>query len=164
MRLQLRRVLRHSVLALAFVPALFVASPAYAIDAFMAIATIPGDSNVRGHEREIVLTGYSQTFGTRNCSRVVANKRIDVASPGLITAATGNQTLPLVVITLAQPTGDGLVNFYRATLSNVLIDRIEVSEQSDELIERVVLAPKTIKIEYFPPGSASTMTNTITCP
>ena len=54
MRLQLRRVLRHSVLALAFVPALFVASPAYAIDAFMAIATIPGDSNVRGHEREIV--------------------------------------------------------------------------------------------------------------
>jgi type VI protein secretion system component Hcp len=163
MKLQLRRVLRQSVLVLAFVPALFVAAPVHAIDAFMAIATIPGDSVVKGHEREIVLTGYSQSFATRACSRVVANKRIDVASPGLISAATGNVTLPVVVITLAQPSGDGLVNFYRATLNSVQIDRIEVAEQGDELVERVVLAPKSYKIEYFPPGITPTVSN-FTCP
>jgi type VI protein secretion system component Hcp len=161
MKLQLRRVLRHSVLALVFVPALLFVAPAQAVDAFMRIDSIPGDSTVRGHEREIVLTGYSQTFGTRACSRVVANKQIDVASPGLIAVAAGNLTLPTVIITLARPTGEGLVDFYRATLSTVPIERIEVAEQSDQLIERVVLAPRTIKIEYFPQGAATIVTNIV---
>jgi type VI secretion system secreted protein Hcp len=122
---------------------------AQSLDAFMRIDGIPGDSVVRGHENEIVLTSYSQTFATRACSRVVALKNIDRASPALITTAAANTLLPSVVITVRKP-GDTPIDFYRALLQNVLIERVEVTGDSGLLKEQLVLKPRQIRIEYRP--------------
>jgi type VI secretion system secreted protein Hcp len=115
----------------------------------MRIDGIPGDSEVRGHENEIVLTSYSQTFATKACSRVVAIKIIDRASPGLITNAAANTLLPTVVITVRKP-GEPPIDFYRALLQNVLIERVEVTGESGLLKEQLVLKPRQIRIEYRP--------------
>ena len=50
---------------------LILVSPASAqeILTHMRIAGLDGDSTHELHKGEIVLTGYSQTIGTRNCSR-----------------------------------------------------------------------------------------------
>jgi type VI secretion system secreted protein Hcp len=122
---------------------------AQSLDAFMRIDGIPGESEVRGHENEIVLTSYSQTFATKACSRVVAIKNIDRASPGLITHAAANILLPTVVITVRKP-GDTPLDFYRALLQNVLIERVEVTGDAGLLKEQVVLKPRQIRIEYRP--------------
>ncbi len=138
---------------------------AQAIDVFMRIDGLPGESVDARHPNEIVLSSYSQTFGTRNCSRVIAVKSIDRASPGLIARAAANTLIPQVVISMSR-SGLGF-DFFRATLNQVLIDRIELNQAFDQLQERVVLAPRTITISYVPindrgqPGPA--VTTTIAC-
>lgn len=121
---------------------------AQSITTHMKIDGLPGDSTMRGHENEIVLSGYTQSFGTRNCSRVVANKFIDRASPGLISRAASNTVIPQVVITLTKAVAGQNLDFFRATLDQVTIERVELAEQSDQLFERNVLAPRSIRIEY----------------
>jgi type VI protein secretion system component Hcp len=125
-----------------------------ALNTFMHIEGIPGESVVVGHENDIALTSYSQTFGTKNCSRVVAVKAIDRASPALISNAAANTLLPSVVISISkglalgagQARGAG--DFFKATLQSVLIERVEVSDTTGTLVERVVLKPTAIQIEY----------------
>jgi type VI protein secretion system component Hcp len=93
--------------------------------------------------------GYSQSFGTANCSRAVANKRIDRASPLLISRAAANQLIPSVIVTMRKA-GERQSDFFIATLGQVLVDRIEVADQDGQLVKRVVLAPQAITIQYFP--------------
>jgi len=119
-----------------------------ALDTFMHIEGIPGESAVIGHENDIALTSYSQTFGTKNCSRVVAVKSIDRASPALISNAAANTLLPSVIISISKAMARGAGDFFRATLQSVLIERVEVSDAMGTLVERVVLKPTAIRIEY----------------
>jgi type VI secretion system secreted protein Hcp len=137
---------------LAAAAAALAAAPVFAaLDTFMKIDGIPGDSVVIGHVDEIVLSSYSQAFGTKNCSRVIAEKFLDRASPPLVAAAVANQIVPTVVITLRKA-GEAPQDFYKAILTSVLIERIDidVSEDGDSLDERVVLKPRSIRIEYRP--------------
>jgi len=129
----------------AIAPAAF----AQTLQVFMKADGIPGESVDVDHRSEIALTGYSQTFGTRNCSRVVANKTIDRASPLLISRAAANQLIPTVVISMRKA-GEGQKDFFKATLNLVLVDRIELVEENGQLVEHVVMAPRTITIEYRP--------------
>jgi type VI secretion system secreted protein Hcp len=122
---------------------------AQTLETFMKIDGIPGDSTVIGHENEIVLSSYSQTFATKNCSKVVALKFVDRASPGLITAAAGNALLPSVVITIRKP-GAPPLEFFKAILGTVLIERIDLGNDTGPLVEQVVLKPRTIRIEFRP--------------
>jgi type VI secretion system secreted protein Hcp len=116
---------------------------------FMFIDGIPGESTFEDKRNWIELTGYSQSFGTVNCSRAVANKRIDRSSPLLISRAAANQLIPSVIVTMRKA-GEGQRDFFIATLGQVLVDRIEVADQDGQLVERVVLAPQAITIQYFP--------------
>lgn len=130
---------------------LFLVSPAGAQELLthMKILGLDGDATHRDHRGEIVLTGYSQTVGTRNCSRVVVTKFIDRASPGLISRAATNFITPQVSINM-QRSAEGSRVFFVVTLDQVTMERIELAEQSDQLVERVVLAPRSIRIEYKP--------------
>ena len=116
---------------------------------FMFIDGIPGESTLIDKRDWIELTGYSQSFGTSNCSRAVANKRIDRSSPLLISRAAANQLIPSVIVTMRKA-GEAQRDFFIATLGQVLVDRIEVADQDGQLVERVVLAPQSITIQYFP--------------
>ncbi|MES2957476.1 MAG: type VI secretion system tube protein Hcp [Pseudomonadota bacterium] len=137
--------------AIIITTALGAASPAnaQALLTHMKIVGLDGDATHRDHKGEIVLTGYSQTIGTRNCSRIVVTKLIDRASPGLITRAATNFVTPQVSINI-QRYVEGARAFFVVTLDQVTMERIELAEQSEQLIERVVLAPRAIRIEYKP--------------
>lgn len=127
---------------------------------FMKIDGIPGESINRDKKGSIDLTGYSQSFGTANCSRAIANKRIDRASPLLISRAAANQLIPSVEITMRKA-GEGQRDFFIATLGQVLVDRIEIADQDGELVERVVLAPQAITIQYFPQDDKGTLSTPV---
>jgi type VI secretion system secreted protein Hcp len=145
-----RRVLPALVTALALAAAT-LPSRAQPVDTFMKIDGLPGESTNAAHPGEIDLTGWSQTFGTRHCSRAVAVKRVDRASPGLIARAAANTLIPQVVVSMARSGGGRATqDFFRATLDLVTIERVEIAEQGDELVERVVLAPRSIRLEYRP--------------
>lgn len=152
----------HSLLALVVFTG---AAQAQAIATHMKIDGLPGDSTLKGHENEIVLTGYSQSIGTKPCSRVVVTKLIDRASPGLVSRAASNGTTPQVVITVTKVST--LLDFFSVTLDQVAFERIELGEQSDLLVEQVIMAPRSIRIEYRPQRSDGTLgspiVSTIAC-
>ena len=122
---------------------------AFALDSFMKIDGIQGESIDKQHPGEIELTSYSQSFGARNCSRVVVNKSLDRSSPALISRAAANTWIPEVVISLRKA-GPALQDFYTATLDSVLIERIDLADQNNTLTEQIVLRPRSIRIEYRP--------------
>jgi len=123
------------------------AASAQSLDTFMRIDGIPGDSLANGHVNDIVLTSYSQSFAPgKNCSKVVAQKFMDRASPALIGRAAGNLILPAVIISIRKSSGVPF-DFYRAVLESVSIERVDVSGESGRLIEQIILRPRNIRIE-----------------
>jgi type VI protein secretion system component Hcp len=163
MTVRLRAAVRRLMTIAAIVSCAVAAGPtaAQSIATHMKIEGLPGDGTLQGHANEIVLLAYSQTFGTRNCSRVVAHKLIDRSSPGLISRAAANTQIPQVIITLTRRPENQ--DFFRAVLDIVAIERVELGEQTDQLIERVVLAPRSIRIEYqpqLPDGSLGALIST----
>src|SRR5262245_12591935 len=123
------------------------AANAQSLDTFMRIDGIPGDSLASGHINDIVLTSYSQSFAPgRACSKVVAQKFMDRASPALISRAAGNFILPSVIIAIRK-NGAVPFDFFRAVLESVSIERIDVSGETGRLIEQIVLRPRNIRIE-----------------
>jgi type VI secretion system secreted protein Hcp len=122
---------------------------AQSIDTFMHIDGIFGDSLAAGHVNDIVLTGYSQTFAAKTCSRVVATKFIDRASPALISRAANNVFIPSVVISVRKTSG-APVDFFKAVLESVTVERVDVGGESGRLAEQIVLRPRNIRIEFRP--------------
>ena len=125
------------------------AANAQSIDTFMHIDGIVGDAQAAGHVNDILLTGYSQTFAAKTCSRVVATKFIDRSSPALISRAANNLFIPTVVISVRKSSG-AAVDFFKAVLESVLVERVDVSGESGRLAEQVVLKPRNIRIEFRP--------------
>lgn len=148
--------------------AILLTSVAHAqINSWMFIPGIPGDATQQEHVGWIALTSYSQTFATKACSRVVVLKLIDRSSPALITTAAGNVLLPQVRIAVSKP-GPADLDFYKATLTNVLIERVDVSGETGILTEQVVLRPQHINISYIPVGldgkPGQPIVSTMDCP
>jgi type VI secretion system Hcp family effector len=148
-----------------------IASPAFAAaNTFMSIAGLPGESAQKGHEGDIELTSYSQTIGTKNCSRVVVQKYIDRASPGLVSRAAGNVVIPQVIIKMDKASDSALPQeFFRVTLDQVLIERMElVGSEAGSLTERSVMSPRSITISYRPQDNkgafGAPIVTTIACP
>ena len=123
------------------------ATMAQSLDTFMRIDGVQGESTAAGHVNDIVLTSYSQTFAAKNCGRVVALKFIDRASPALISRATSNLFIPSVIISIRK-SGGAPVDFFKAVLESVSIERVDVSGESGRLVEQVVLRPRNIRIEF----------------
>lgn len=140
--------MRTQLIAFALIAGL-VGTAQAATDTFMHIDGIPGDALVIGHVDDIVLTSYTQTFATKACSKVVAVKFLDRASPLLIGRAAGNVIIPTVIISIRKA-GENPVDFYKATLESVLIDRVDVLDTGAELTEQLVLRPRNIRIEFRP--------------
>jgi type VI protein secretion system component Hcp len=136
------------------------AADAQALDTFMRIDGIVGDSVAAGHVNDIQLTGYSQTFAAKTCSRVVALKFIDRASPALISRAASNVFIPNVIISVRKSNGPA-VDFYRAVLESVLVERVDVSGESGRLVEQVVLRPRSIRIEFRPQDASGQLLGAI---
>jgi type VI protein secretion system component Hcp len=123
------------------------AAQAQSLDTFMHIDGIVGDAQAAGHVNDILLTGYSQTFAAKTCSRVVATKFIDRSSPALISRAASNLFIPSVVISVRKASG-APVDFFKAVLESVSVERVDVTGESGRLTEQVLLRPRNIRIEF----------------
>jgi type VI protein secretion system component Hcp len=135
---------------LAFGAAVFAPSAhAQSLDTFMHIDGVVGDAQAAGHVNDILLTGYSQTFAAKTCSRVVATKFIDRSSPALISRAASNLFIPSIVISVRK-SGSAPVDFFKATLESVTVERVDVSGETGRLTEQVTLRPRNIRIEFRP--------------
>jgi type VI protein secretion system component Hcp len=125
------------------------AAHAQSLDTFMRIDGIIGDAQAAGHVNDILLTGYSQTFAAKTCSRVVATKFIDRSSPALISRAASNVFIPTVIISVRKSSGPA-VDFFKAVLESVTVERVDVSGETGRLTEQVLLRPRNIRIEFRP--------------
>lgn len=148
-RSDMRSLIRRLAATFSLVLGVSLTSSAVAVDVFMKMEGIPGDSTNSAHVNEIELTAYSQSFGEVNCSRAVAMKRIDRASPALIRQAVSGRFIPQVVISM-QKGGESLIDFFVATLNDVHLDAVEITQQNDQLLEKVVMTPAFITISYLP--------------
>jgi hypothetical protein len=71
------------------------------------------------------------------------------------------------VVIAMRKAGEGQRDFFTATLAMVLVDRIELADQNGRLLERVVLAPRAITIQYLPQDAegqyGATVVSTVSC-
>jgi len=162
LRRSLEALLAHPLLAGMLVASAAAPSAALAAeDLFLKLPGINGESTDEHHRKEIVLTSYSQSFtlpvstgGPANCGAVKVTKIIDKSSPALIGAVLTGRTFPSAVITFRQ-SGAAPFEYYKVTLSDVLVDAITQTDSSNTdsttIVEQVSLRGTTFKFEYTLP-------------
>jgi len=119
-----------------------------AVDSWVRIPGIDGESTNSDHKGEIELLSYSQTLENKTCEYVI-EKRLDKASPALAESVAKKATLPSVVVS-ARKAGEGQKDFLSVTLASVTIAAVNTSfgSGSDAGREQVVLNPRSVTISY----------------
>jgi len=152
------KVLRAAVMAVLI--ALPTAAPA-AVDYFLKISGIPGESKDSQHKDEIDIeswsfgvsntTGGSAASRTKPCvSGINFTKLLDKASPPLMAKAVSGIPIPTAVLT-GRTAGERPVEFLRIELQNVLVSSYSSGGSEASLpMESLSLNFERLKIEYKP--------------
>jgi len=171
--------LPKSLLPLLAVCAVFTAQRSLAaVDMFLKLADsqgailIEGESIQAGHAKEIVISSFSQGVsvpistpvgggggaGKASFSDLSLTKLLDKASPLLYSYAAQGRHIPTAVLTLRR-SGANPFEFYRITLTDVLISSVQTSGGGDVPSESLSLNFTKIEWRYTPQkadGSADT--------
>lgn len=146
-----------------------------ALDMFLKLDQIPGESIVKGHANEIDVLAFSWgvsnpatissaggglTSGKPSFQELSLTKYVDLASPQLMTAAATGKHIASATFTVLRSNGTGLANYYTVTLTEVLVTSISTggSGGEDRMTENITLNYAKIKIDYYqqkPDGSIS---------
>jgi type VI secretion system secreted protein Hcp len=154
--------MKRSILILAAL--LLAVLPTRAVDMFLKVTDVPGESVAEGHKDEIELLSYS--FGVSNTSTVTSGgagagkavfqslnfaKRIDKSTTPLMLACAQGKHIPEAILTLSKPAGDKPFVFMRITLNDIIVSSIASSGAagSEILTESVSFNYSKIKVEYF---------------
>lgn len=163
-----------SVSILILLSALFSAPAQAAVDIFLKIDGIEGDSVVQGHEGEIDVLGWgwqlSQTgtmhtgtggaAGASQIGDISIIKNSDSASPALYLSVMKGTFIPEAILTIRKSGGaDKPVPFMVITMTEVLVTSARPGGSAGDAIpvEQITLNFAKIKIEYFsqnPDGTA----------
>ena len=137
-----------------------------ALDMFLKLDQIPGESLVKGHANEIDVLAFSWgvsnpatissaggglSSGKPSFQELSLTKYVDLASPQLMTAAATGKHIASATFTVLRSNGTGLANYYTVTLT-------EGSGGEDRMTENITLNYAKIKIDYYqqkPDGSIS---------
>jgi type VI secretion system secreted protein Hcp len=142
-----------------------------AVDMFLKLTDIPGESTNFDHKDEIDVFSYA--FGMSNATTVTGGgtgvakpafkdisltKRVDKSSPLLMLNCAKGQHIPEAVLTLTRSGSDKPSNFMVITLTDVLVSSIASSgaEGGDVPVESISLNYGKIKVDYYqqkPDGS-----------
>jgi type VI secretion system secreted protein Hcp len=130
-----------------------------AVDVFVKVAGIEGESTNAAHQGEIEALGIGQ--GVTNTVATIGGggggggrpvfadvsivKRIDRATPRLQLAAAAGQHVPTVEISFDEP---GRPNFFLITLTNVLVSGVRATAGADGVTEFVTLKYAKIAWRY----------------
>ncbi|SAL06706.1 Hcp1 family type VI secretion system effector [Caballeronia calidae] len=136
-----------------------------AVDMFLKLGDIKGESQAVGHTDEIeVLSwswGCSQTgtthsgtgggTGTASVQDLTISKYVDKSSPTIVQSCCQGVHMPEAVLTLRKAGGNDPVEYLKITLKEVLISRHSVgSGGGDQIAENVTLNFAQFCVEYQP--------------
>ena len=134
--------IEHWIILLS-IPALVHALPAMgAVQMFLDVASIPGDSTEEGHKDWIEVLSYSLgvtnpaapgggSSGHASFSDVSFSKLVDSSSPKLFDATASGQHIADAVLDLVKSGGKGNQTFLKYTFSDVLVTSYTVSGGGD---------------------------------
>jgi len=135
---------------------------------FAKVDGIDGDSTVKGHEKEIEIFNFSETFrqtvasggagggsGKFTPGPIVFSKVQDKASIGLLRACAKGQHIPTVVITATRPSKDRVETFYKITLKEVFVSAINEKTSGDTLVDEIQLVFESARWEVENPPDAT---------
>jgi type VI protein secretion system component Hcp len=121
-----------------------------AIDSYLYIPDVPGESTADLFRDWIDVTALSVAVAERVCSGVTVTKNIDASSPLLSAAALTGIFYPTMTIQVVR-TGSEQQNFLTYTLSSVTVASVGVAvSAAGVLVEQVVLRPAVIYMSYRP--------------
>ena len=136
-----------------------------AVDMFLKLATITGESTDSKHAEEIDLlswsfaahqTGTSNTGGGSGAGRVsiqdlTITKKVDKSSPILFALCCSGQHLESGALTVRKAGGDAL-EYLIVKMEHVLITGFQTtgSDGQDQLVEQVTLSFKRVGLVYTP--------------
>lgn len=138
-----------------------------AIDTFLYIPGVPGESLHPDFRDWIDVTSLSVAVADRVCSGFTITKPLDSSSPILSAAALSAVVYPTMTVQ-AQKAGEGQRPFLTYTLTNVVVNAVGVAySSSGTLVERLVLYPAVIATNYRPQdekgGFGTPIQSTLTC-
>ncbi len=144
-----------------------------AVDFYLKLDSIQGESQSDGHTNEIQIHsfswGASQTSsvagtggsgaGKAHLSDLSIMKTLDKASVPLFKALTLGTHIPNGTLTAIKATGTaGAKPFLKVTLGELFVTSLQVSGSSEIPMESVSFSYNTIKIEYSTQDDKGTMT------
>ena len=135
---------------------------------FAKVDGIDGDSTLKGHEKEIQIFHFSETFrqsvttgsagggaGKFTPGPIVFTKVQDKASIGLLRVCAKGQHIPTVVITAVRLTKGSPQDYYKITLKDVFVTAINEKSSGDNLVDEIQLVYESARWEVFDPPDAT---------
>jgi type VI secretion system secreted protein Hcp len=133
--------------------ALTLATPVHALEAFLQVPGIDGESVDAGHPRWITIQAFGLSATTRLCKGITVLKGLDVASPLLGAAVVNGDVFAQVQLDLAKPGGKGSgAPFWSLTLKDVMLTSVtqNLDTALNTLTEQLTLQPTSIDMSYRP--------------
>jgi len=136
---------------------------------FAKVDGIDGDSTLKGHEKEIQIFHFSETFrqsvttgsaggggsGKFTPGPIVFTKVQDKVSIGLLRACAKGQHIQTVVITAVRMTKGSAQDYYKITLKDVFVTAINEKSSGDTLVDEIQLVFESARWEVFDPPDAT---------
>lgn len=137
---------------------------------FAKVDGVDGESTQKGHEKEIAIFNFSQTFrqsvttggaGTGSSAGkftpgpIVFTKVQDKASIDLLRLCAKGQHIPTVVITAVRMSKGQAQDYYKITLKDVLVSAINEKSSGDTLVDEIQLVYACARWEVLDPADAT---------
>lgn len=135
-----------------------------AVDMFLKIDGIKGESNDAKHKDEIYVLSWSwgvtqaasslasgggMGAGRADCHDLSIQKLLDIASPLLVKSCASGKHIKDMLLTLRKA-GEQQVEYTKMTLTDCLITSVQISAGGDLPSESVSFKFAKIKLEYWP--------------
>jgi type VI secretion system secreted protein Hcp len=137
-----------------------------AVNIFLKLDGIDGDSQDAQHLKEIVVLAMADGFalpqvagpaGTKAgkivCNGVSVEKLLDRASVKLLQAVFTGQSIANGKLSFSKPFGSSTVDFYTIQFSNFVVTSIQQSSATETPTEAITLMPSAFTFTYTPQKS-----------
>ena len=119
------------VLFLVFALHSYATPPRY----YFKMAPLTGDSHVRDHVGEIVVTGYALNIDSQSDPRFILQKTVDSATTAFVDALGLSTTFPAATFTAVAPTISEVAqvkqrhpNLFKIDFTNLVITKVETND------------------------------------
>jgi type VI secretion system secreted protein Hcp len=134
---------------------------AAAVDIFLKIDGIDGESQDSKHKGEIVISAFSDAFslatvatarvGKSTCGPIQVDKQLDTSSMPLVSALMTGKVLPTATFTFRKSGGKSAQEFYVVTLTQATVTAFAQSANVDAVpSESLEFLPRFIQMKYTP--------------